>query len=73
MFVSPLKIRKKPAPVADSDSEVARTDNSLPKNKGKRTIREMVEQKRIAMTTPANSKRVQIKPAGNSKKVRFNF
>jgi hypothetical protein len=83
VFVSPLKTRKKPAPVADSDSGLTGTDDggfeAKRKGKGKTAsdkrafkFREMVQEKRTAMTTPAKPKqRILIKPAGNSK-VRFS-
>ena len=61
-FVSPLKARKKPVTVADSDSD---DDGSLQvkakrKGKDKRVfkLREMVQEKRTAMTATANNKRV---------------
>lgn len=78
VFVSPLKARKKPAPVADTDSELTGTDDGglEAKRKGskktdtsKRAFRDMVQEKRAAiMTTTSNNKRALIKPpAGNSK------
>jgi hypothetical protein len=79
VFVSPLKARKKPAPVADSDhdSELTETDDGGLEAKrkgykktdmGKRPFREMVQEKR-AMATTGNNKRALpvIKPAGNLK------
>ena len=79
VFVSPLKARKNPPPVANSDGELTGTDNGgpgeakTPKRKGnkktdtgKRAFRDMVQEKR-AMTTTANNKRTLIEPAGNSK------
>jgi hypothetical protein len=78
--VSPLKVHKKPALVADSDSELTETDDSGLEAKrkglkgdkktdngaGKRAFRAMVQEKRT-MTTTANNKRTLIKPAGNLK------
>ena len=78
-FVSPLKARKKPAPVADSDSELTGADSDdgglqekrkgykeMGTGTGRRAFCEMVQEKR-AMTTAANNKRAIIKPAGNLK------
>jgi hypothetical protein len=76
VFVSPLKAHKKPAPVADSDSKLTGTDSddggfeakrkgNKKTDMGKRSFREMVQEKR-AMTT-ANNKQALIKHAGNSK------
>jgi hypothetical protein len=79
VFVSPLKARKKPAPVANSDIELTGTDDGgleakpaseKGKKKTNRAFREMVQEKRAAMTTTANNKRALIKPpasAGHSK------
>jgi hypothetical protein len=69
--VSPLKARKKPAPVlvADSDSELTGTEDSglqveakKKRDTGKRAfkLREMVQEKRTAMTATANNKRVRL-------------
>lgn len=70
VFVSPLKARKKPAPVAvalaDSDIELTGTDGGFKAkgkgkktvNSGKRALREMVQEKRTAMTADGNNKQV---------------
>jgi hypothetical protein len=76
VFVSPLKARKKPAPVANSDIELTETDDGgleakrKPEGKKKtdRAFRAMVQEKRAAMTTTANNKPINLKPpAGHSK------
>ena len=72
VFVSPLKARKKPAPVASSDIELTGTDDGglEAKRKGKkkmdRQFRAMVQEKRAAMTTTANIKPIK-PPTGHSK------
>jgi hypothetical protein len=74
VFVSPLRAHKKRAPVADfNGSELTGTEDGSVKAKrgnkkmdsGRRTFREMVQEKQ-AMTTIANNKRL-IKPVGKSK------
>ena len=77
VFVSPLKARKKPAPVANSDIELTETDDGgleakrKPEGKKKtdRAFRAMVQEKRAAMTTTANTKPINLirPPAGHSK------
>ena len=74
VFVSPLKARKKPAPVANFDIELTETDDGgleakrKPEGKKKmdRAFRAMVQEKRAAMTTTANNKSIK-PPAGHSK------
>jgi hypothetical protein len=62
VFVSPLKARKMPAPVADSDSDLTRTDGGFKAKKGKKaekqTLRQLVQGKRMAMTANGNNKQV---------------
>lgn len=82
IFISPLKAqRKRPATVADSESELAGTDDSgleaerTRKGKkkmdtGKRALREIVQEKR-AMATTTNNKRALIKPVAGNSKVRL--
>ena len=77
VFVSPLKARKNPAPVADSDGELTGTDDggleaerkgNKKMDTGKRPFREMVQEKRaMATTTNNNLKRTLITPAGKSR------
>lgn len=73
VFVSPLRAHKKRAPVADFNGELTGTEDGSVEAKrgnkktdpGRRTFREMVQEKQ-AMTTMANNKRL-IKPVGKSK------